>query len=160
MSLTLPVIGKPVPPVKAEESAARLTIRSGAVYLGDEQLKTYQPANGPPMIEDSRINKGRPTSVFDALYKGKLTAAQHAVPVDRNYAADEFAVLEVVTRAQLHREAAEKAGRPLAVSLPTLTDIKKKFWSGEMTAKELATQHKAGVQTIYRIIHGVTAWYA
>jgi hypothetical protein len=138
------------------------------VYKDGEPLHTLQPAGGPPVVEDERVNGGLPVSFFDLLWtqqgNEKPKATHRAVPIDRNYGdTDPNCKLELVTRDALHKEASASGkgkGRPPKFDRATMTAAKANYWSGKATIKALAGNLKTTEPTVSRIVHGLVGWYA
>jgi hypothetical protein len=120
---------------------------SGVEYRGG-----YVAINGPQMVEDARVNRGMPTSVWDMDWEAK-----HGRCVPMCLHADSEGNLLHAT--DWEERLAHSAGRHPKLDPAAILTIRREYWSGETTQAVLSSHFKVDRTTIWRIIHGVTAWY-
>lgn len=128
--------------------------------------------NAPPIIRDKtgKINKGKPTSVYDLnyeIYHGKRLKGNHAVSPSRKFDLQDLTLsaADVLTPKQLHKEAQERQtrGRKSTITVDLARSIKSSHYQGKTPAKDLADNAEYGslsLPTIKKILNGESMWYA
>lgn len=121
-------------------------IIAGVVYRGG-----YKPHDGPQLIEDCRINDGRPTSADDVLLHSETG-------IDL---ATDCHVLngQITHRDEIHRRLCSAVGRNPKLSIAEMAQVKARYWEGRYTIRELSERHRIDRKTVWNIIHGLTGWY-
>ncbi len=134
--------------------------------------------NAPPMICDplGKINKGRPTSVYDLMYTqrlagrdsiAKLTPALHAVPLKdaATCAVADYDTLDphtytVLSRRELHAAETTRPGPKNDVTLDSVRDMRALYWDGDETLASIAKKYDMSVPTARKYVYGALMWYA
>jgi hypothetical protein len=126
----------------------------------DRPLLTRGPTvTGPIMVSDDRVRLGRPTNVFNLLADLYPPAGVHYVPKNRVYH-DLSAETEMVTAETLEAERRAMRGRPPRLSLATAREALDLYWGGFETITRLARKYELAPVALWRLVHGVTYWYA
>lgn len=138
---------------------------------GTKYKVTLTPG-APPIIRDpaKKINKGKPTSVFDLnweRYHGKKLKGKHALPKDGKYAAQKIDLdtAELLSPARLFDKAqeAKTRGRKPSVTLEQARGIKSAFYCGSASIQNISADADLGKlseTTVSKIVKGEAYWYA
>ena len=139
----------------------------GAAQDG-KAVKVVKPPDGPSMLHLGR--EDGPVSVFEVQARqrgGSIPEGQ--VPVrglgdpfgpDRVPEDTPFDFLE---RAEVHKRLATERngrGRKPTASLETAAALKRSYWRGDDTLRNLAKTHGVSAQTASRIANGAAFWWA
>lgn len=132
--------------------------------------------NAPPMICDplGKINKGRPTSVYDLMYSqamaghdtcAKLTPSLHAVPLASDHTTVAFQTREpgsyvILSRRELYAADAARPGPKNAVTLDDVREMRALYWDGDATLASIAEKYNMSVPTARKYVYGALMWYA
>jgi hypothetical protein len=139
------------------------------VVINGIDAEIHQPKHGPAMLTHPVFVNG-PVSSLDlqcAILRGDKTLNEfRVVPKDRNYqgrqrmAAFCYNDFEMVDAKTLHKEAAQKRGRPLALGVKEAERVRRLFYHGEARfVKQIADEVHVDPKTAKAIIKGETFWY-
>lgn len=138
---------------------------------GTKYKVTLTPG-APPIIRDpaKKINKGKPTSVFDLnweKYHGKKLKGKHALPKDGKYAVRtiDLDTAELLSPSRLFDKAqeAKTRGRKPSVTLEQARGIKSAFYCGSASIQNISADADLGKlseTTVSKIVKGEAYWYA
>lgn len=123
-----------------------------SVLTPDSLLRTM-PLMEPPPFAIVKQPAGPPRSSWDLWWE-----SQKGTPLDpgTHYIPGEGVVAAQV----LYDRERSRNVRPLVLTLAQARRIKRDYWSGFKTARQIARERKLARETVARVIRGDTYWYA